>query len=267
MNEQFLQQKWLQTGNGKICYFFSQEFENRPTAVFIHGLSSNHTTWLAATDALREQKLNYLMPDLRGHGYSDKTKRRNLYKFSVFGDDLKKIIEKEKLSQIILIGYSFGGYIALDYAIKNSFSPLALILISANHVNPLKYTKINFLTWPIFGILNLLAWLFLWQRRKKYYYYNQSTATGYWHSTFKGFTTMPISLNFWMLSEIANLDLSRDLAKIVCPTLIIKSKSDPFLSQTEADDMLSKIKSANLGLSVRCMPCEASRMLPIFCES
>jgi pimeloyl-ACP methyl ester carboxylesterase len=241
-----LEEKWLQTANGRICYFANNSFTGRPTIVFLHGLSSNHTTWLRAEPVLKELKVNYLMPDLRGHGYSDKTKRRSLYRYSVFTEDLKKIIQKENLSKVILVGYSFGGFIALDYAIKYPSSLAALVLISANHVNPFIYRKINFLTWPTYYLISFLALLFFWQRRKKYHYFNQETERGYWSSTFKGFTTMPVSINLWMLSETANLDFRQGIEKISCPTLIVKSSKDPFLSAREAEDMHRKIKDSEV---------------------
>lgn len=242
-----LQQKYLQTANGKICYFLNKEFESRPTVVFLHGLSSNHTTWLANAEVLNKLKFNCLLPDLRGHGHSDKTKKRSLYKIPVFTDDLKKIIETENLSKIILVGYSYGGFIAMDYAIKYPESTNALILISANHVNPFKYKKIDFLTMPAYWFLSFLAWLLLWQKKKSYYY-DQATAKGYWQSTFSGFTTMPLSVNLWMLSEIANIDFSKDIRKINCPTLMIRSQADPFLSSTEITNMAREIKSSKIAV-------------------
>lgn len=244
MNEFLFQQKYCETGRGKICYFIGRGFESRPTAVFLHGLSSNHTTWLPAAEALAKLGLNCLLPDLRGHGHSDKAKKRELYKFPVFTEDLRRIIEAEKLSEIILIGYSFGGIICLDYAARYPASTAGLILISANHVNPLKYKKIGFLTPLGYAILNFAAWLLLWQKRKSYYYFNQAGAKGYWQSTFKGFATMPLSINFWMLSEIGKIDFSQDISKIKCPGLLVRSQSDPFLSAQELADMAKKIESA-----------------------
>lgn len=238
--------KFVETVNGKIYYFLDQPHPDRPTIIFLHGLSANHTTGDNIADALRKFRLNFLLPDLRGHGYSDKSKNRNLYKLPVFTEDLKEIIRKESLSQIILTGYSFGGYIALDYAAKNPASTVALILISANHVNPLVYKKLGFLTALVYAILNFLAWLLLWQKRKQYYYYDQKTATSYFDSTFTGFTTMPLSINLWMLAEISQLDLSRDIANIACPTLIVRSNKDPFFSAAEASDMAKKIPSAKI---------------------
>jgi esterase len=242
MNDLNFEKKWLETENGKLCYFSSNKFENKPTVIFLHGLSANHTTWDKPMEDLEKIGINSLAPDLRGHGYSDKTRTRSLYEYPVFTNDLELLIKKEKLDKIILVGYSFGGFIALDYVRINPDKVAALILISTNHVNPWKYKTINLLTWPAYYTINLLAWLFIWQSRKKYYYYNQKKDLGYWRSTLKGITTMPVSINLWMLSEAARVDFSESLEKITCPTLILKSRADHLVSEEEIKDMSDKIK-------------------------
>ena len=243
-----MEQKWLDSEKGKICYFLNRGSEKLPSVIFLHGLSANHTTWIAAAEKLSQLGFSCLMLDLRGHGYSDKTKKRSWYKIPVFTEDLNKIVEKEKLSQAILVGYSFGGFIALDYTIKYPGKMAALVLASTNHTNPLKYKHLNFLTWPAYSVVNLLAYFLIRQRRKKYYYFNQATDLGYWRSVLKGYLTMPLSINFWMLSEIANIDFSQDIERINCPTLILKSQSDPLVSSREAADMAHKIKLSQLAV-------------------
>lgn len=246
MNDSLLQQKWLQTANGKICYYLAKQFGNRPTIVLLHGLSANHTTWLPAIKKFQEAKFNILAPDLRGHGFSDKTKKRASYRLPVFADDLDMILKKEGLKKIILIGYSFGGYVALQYALSHPQSLAALVLISTNHVSPLKYRGLGFLNPLAYTFLNGLAWLLFWQKRKNYYYFDQRTAKGYWQTTLTGLTTMPLTINFWMLSESLKIDFSRFLEKITCPSLILRGHKDPFLNLKEALKMAETIKDSKL---------------------
>jgi len=246
MNNPSFKEKSIQTASGKIFYYLENSFPDRPTVVFLHGLSSNHTTWKSSVEAFQKQELNCLLLDMRGHGHSDKTKKRELYNLSVFSQDLGEIIEKENLSKIILVGYSFGGYVAIDYSVKQSQNILALILISANHVNPLKYRRLIWLTKPLLRLLTLLSQLLLWQKRKKYHYFDQTKTNSYFSSTFIGLTTMPISINLWMLSEVFKLNFGQSVSKITCPALIIKSKRDPFLSNTETQDMAKKIRTAKI---------------------
>jgi len=240
------EQKWLNGPDGRICYFLSREFNGRPTLIFLHGLSANHSTWLEMAEKLESLKVNFILPDLRGHGHSDKTKNKNLYELAKFTQDLRSIIAQEEIDRPILIGYSFGGYVALDYAIKYPDSASALILISTNHINPLHYRMIGFLAKPARLVLDATAFLLLWQKRKNYYYYNQKKDLGYWRSAFKGLLTMPLSVNFWMIGQGLAIDFRGDLNKIIIPTLLLKSKDDPFVSGREAEDMKKNIKNSEL---------------------
>ncbi len=241
-----MKEKLIETNNGKIFYYTDILSSQDPTVVFLHGLSSNHTTWLNAAEILRKNNTNSIAPDLRGHGLSDKTKKRTLYSFSVFSDDIKKIIDNEGLSKIILVGYSYGGSIAIDFAIRYPEVMDGLILISANHVSPFKYRGINFLSPLAYYFLNALAFIFLWQKRKNYYYYRQGQSKGYWHSVWVGLNTMPLAVNFWMLSRMLLINFKNIISLIKAPTLIIRAEGDPFLTEAETKDIAKAIKNAKI---------------------
>lgn len=244
-----LREKWIETENGKVFYYTNTPFTGRPTVVFVHGLSSNHTTWTNITKALHAQNFNSIAVDLRGHGLSDKRKTRSLYQFSVFSDDLYQILKAERVNRAVLVGYSFGGYVALDFAVRHSELVDGLILISANYVNPLVYKGIGFLTPICYGFLQLLSFLLLWQKKKRYSYYEHGKGRGYWHSVWMGLNTMPLSVNFWMLSQVGKLDFRKTVGTIQAQTLIIRAKHDPFLSRAEAEDMARAMPNAKIIVS------------------
>ena len=54
------------------------------TVMLLHGLSSNHTTWLNFMETLAARGIRSIAPDLRGHGFSDKSKHKAWYALSVF---------------------------------------------------------------------------------------------------------------------------------------------------------------------------------------
>ncbi len=245
----FLQKKSIQTKEGEIFYFSDNDFLGRPTIIFLHGLSSNHTTWINIMATLKEHKYNSLALDLRGHGYSDKRKKKSIYKWSTFSEDLEQIIEEEKLVNFILVGYSFGGEVAIDYTLKYPSSPRGIILISTNYVNPFQYKKISFLRPVIAAGAHLLAWLLIWQKRKKYLYYEHREAVGYWDSTFDGLKTMPLSVNLWMLLMMGSLDFRGKLGQITCPVRMVVAKGDPFVSSRETEDMQKEFKNAEIIVS------------------
>lgn len=246
MQNFLLKEKSVKTKTGEIFYYANEKFSKKPTIVFLHGLASNHATW--SDIALKFDRCGYncLVLDMRGHGNSDKTKKKNLYKIAVFSNDLKLILEKENINKIILIGYSFGGAVALEFAYKNYEKLSDLILISANHVNPLFYTKWKFLIPIINFFLNLAAFLVLWQKKKVYHYYYPHQATGYWNSVWLGFETMPWSVNIWMLLEMAKLDFYKRGVLSGLSGLIIYSQRDPFLSTGELQHLSKILPKAEL---------------------
>jgi len=243
-------EKISQTANGKIFYYLENSFPGRPFAVLLHGLSSNHTTWLKTIEALRENQYNCLTLDMRGHGHSDKTKNKGLYQVSVFAEDLKQIIDEEQIKNFVLVGYSFGGQVAIDYAARYQNDLKGLILISVNHAPPAEYLlHLNFLTPLVSGGLNFLAAICYYQGRQKYYYYEHGRAVGYWDSVWDGLRTMPLSVNFWLLVQAVKVDLRNQIQQIKVPTIFVCGQKDIFITQEEISDMMKAVPGAQLIIS------------------
>jgi pimeloyl-ACP methyl ester carboxylesterase len=245
----FLQKKHVTTSAGNICYFVNRDFPGKPTVVFLHGLSSNHTTWVGAAREMRRQGLNTLILDLRGHGHSDKSKKRAHYRLSVFSDDIAAVLKQEQIEKYILAGYSFGGSVAIDYAANYGDENLiGLVLVSTNFQSPLRYKRVGFLRRPIYAVLHAVSALLIWQGRRKYLYYQHGKAVGYWDSVFDGFKTMPLSVNYWMLSEMVLLDLREHIKNISAQTLIINSPKDFFISEKETNEIKEYISNSEVHL-------------------
>ena len=51
-----LKEKYIETESGKIFYYLDDDFPNKPTAVFLHGLSANHTTWLQVIKIIHKNR-------------------------------------------------------------------------------------------------------------------------------------------------------------------------------------------------------------------
>ncbi len=103
--------------------------KNRPTLIFIHGLATDHTIWSNYIHRLQED-YGILALDLLGHGLSEKPKNRGMYQVGQFAKDLGHMIERLKIRQHYIIGYSLGGLVALEYQISHRTNSLGIILIS-----------------------------------------------------------------------------------------------------------------------------------------
>jgi pimeloyl-ACP methyl ester carboxylesterase len=249
MNKSHFEEKSIQTENGKIFYHLDMTFPNRPVVVLLHGLSSNHTTWLDVMEVLREYKFNTLAPDLRGHGLSDKTKKKDFYTLPVFSNDLREIFKKEKIGESIIVGYSFGGQVAIDFVARFPKLAKGLILISVNHYNPFIYRGLGFFEPICSWLIDSLATILLWQKRKNYHYYEHGKSVGYWSSVWDGLRTMPISVNLWMLANAFDIDLRKEVKKIKIPTTIVCGENDAFITGNEVNDVAKAIKGSEVIVS------------------
>jgi len=212
----------------------------------LHGLSSNHTTWDAMVKKLQKAEINTLIWDQRGHGNSDMTRKASLYTFPVFAEDLYQILQAESIEKASFVGYSYGGPILFELAKSHPEMVEHLVLISANCISPPYYMGVGFVTPVLYAFYTLLGWLLLWQSRKKYYYYKHGDASGYIQSTLRGYTTMPLSVNFWMLAQMFRLDYRSLLPRLTMPVLIIRAEHDPFFSATEARYMARSLPNARI---------------------
>jgi 2-succinyl-6-hydroxy-2,4-cyclohexadiene-1-carboxylate synthase len=244
-----LEKKWVDTGRGKVFYFINRRHSGRPTVVFLHGLSSNHTTWVKIAGELDRENINSILVEQRGHGFSDKSKIRSLYNVDRLSADLALIIRAEGLGPFYLVGYSFGGTIAIDFVIKHPQAVRAMILISANHANPLIYKKLGWLTWPALALAELLSWLLIWQKLNNYHYYDHSAASTYWRSVWRGLRTMPLSINLWMLELFARIDYRNQIGQITIPVKILCSNHDPYISKKEIREMAGKMPDVEIIVS------------------
>jgi pimeloyl-ACP methyl ester carboxylesterase len=245
----YLNKKFAKTEAGDICYFSDLSFAGKPCVVMLHGLSSNHTTWLRMIEELHNREYNSISLDLRGHGYSDKTVLKSLYNWERFARDVKAVLETENVKKCVMVGYSFGGVITQEFLGQFPDSVSGAILISSNHASPLRHWGIEFLAPIGRAVLNFVSYVFHLQKRKNFEYYEHGKAFGYWDSVFDGFGTMPASVNLWMLALYGAFDYSAVLQGLRIPIYIVRAKSDPFLSMKEAENMGKLIRESKLIIS------------------
>jgi pimeloyl-ACP methyl ester carboxylesterase len=94
---------------------FSQQGKGDPALVFIHGWSNNKSIWDTQVSYFSE-KYNVVTIDLAGYGASGNN--RNNWTMSAFGDDVVAVINKLKLKQVVLVGFSMGGPVVVETAKK-----------------------------------------------------------------------------------------------------------------------------------------------------
>lgn len=91
------------------------EGNGRPTLLFLHGYALCAPIWAYQFDLLRDE-YDLVAIDLRGHGAS--TVGENGINLSAYADDIYDVIDHLKLKEIVLMGHSTGGVVALSYLEK-----------------------------------------------------------------------------------------------------------------------------------------------------
>ena len=107
------EEKHLQLREGTVCYI--DEGKGRPL-VFIHGLSGNLNWWSLLIPEFKN-KFRVIALDLPGHGKSGKTFKN--YKLHSLTKYLAEFLELLDLKDPILVGYSMGGALTLQYLIEH----------------------------------------------------------------------------------------------------------------------------------------------------
>ncbi|MEM1301465.1 MAG: alpha/beta hydrolase [Pseudomonadota bacterium] len=120
-------------------------FEDGPSdaqaIVLIHGWSQHHLSWIRQLPLADRFRL--IMPDLRGHGASDKPLAADAYNTSApWAADIKAILSHFVLTDPILVGWSMGGWVVLDYLRVHGDAGLAGIMqigtsvTTGRHIQP-----------------------------------------------------------------------------------------------------------------------------------
>jgi proline iminopeptidase len=112
-----------------------ESMRERPTIVMLHGNGIDHSPFKELYAGFTDfaQVVYY---DHRGHGRSDEGEpdRWNLEQWA---DDLVALCDALGIDRPVVFGFSFGGAIALNYAIRYPDHPLKLVVVSsAGHINP-----------------------------------------------------------------------------------------------------------------------------------
>jgi pimeloyl-ACP methyl ester carboxylesterase len=81
--------------------------------VFVHGWSCDRTYWDAQVPYFSE-RYRVVTVDLAGHGESGL--EREVWSMKAFGQDVAAVVEKHGLEQVVLVGHSMGGLVAVEAA-------------------------------------------------------------------------------------------------------------------------------------------------------
>ncbi|AFU67769.1 acetoin dehydrogenase E2 subunit [Psychroflexus torquis ATCC 700755] len=118
--------KKISIANEKIA--FTDEGSGEKTLVFIHGLSSNLKSWYKNVSAL---KADYRCIALDLPGYGKSTKNSTTYSLKDYAGFLNSFIEIMNLTNVVLLGHSMGGQVAVITVLDAPENFINLVLVAS----------------------------------------------------------------------------------------------------------------------------------------
>jgi pimeloyl-ACP methyl ester carboxylesterase len=102
-----------------------------PTVLLIHGIGDSSETWAPIISGLA-QHYRVIVPDLLGHGHSDKP--RADYSIGGYANGMRDLLSVIGVDRATLVGHSLGGGIAMQFAYQYPERTERIVLVSTGGV-------------------------------------------------------------------------------------------------------------------------------------
>jgi pimeloyl-ACP methyl ester carboxylesterase len=122
---------------GQEWVFTGSTFERRPVLIGLHGGPGLDGSKLRYQLAPLADVAQVVVPDQRGHGRSDPGSPET-WNLATWAADVKNLSDALGIERPVVLGFSFGGGVAQQYASTYAADPAGLILVStgARHWSP-----------------------------------------------------------------------------------------------------------------------------------
>lgn len=211
----------------KGIYYRTNTFRSdRPTIVFVHGLSGSSSAWLPYEKTL-ESTFNLVSFDLRGHGKSKKPLLYDEYRMEDFAEDLYELTEHLNIEKFILLGHSLGAFVVLDFLRKHQEKVSQVIFLAPNFsVGKMLSAKIIV---PFLWLgISMLKKIPFSGRAGGHVDYTRFPNTGDWNipRMIADIRNTTLRVYLYATRQSYNFDAEDFLGNIYIPTLIIHGKKD-----------------------------------------
>jgi pimeloyl-ACP methyl ester carboxylesterase len=205
-----------------------------PAILILHGWGGSSDSWMKVQEILASQGYQVIVPDFPGFG---KSKTPPIpWGIKDYTDFVLDLVNYFELENFFLLGHSFGGRIAIKFAIKHPEKLAGLILVSAAGIKPKKSFYQNFISF-FAKIGNLFSFLPFYSFFRKIFYKFLVRKSDY---------LMTEGVLKETFLKIIKEDLTPYLSKISLPTLIIWGKKDKVTPLSNAYLMEKEIRNSRL---------------------
>ncbi|MGK7896306.1 MAG: alpha/beta fold hydrolase [Xenococcus sp. (in: cyanobacteria)] len=219
----------------------------------LHGHPGSADSMSVFTEVL-SQKYQTIAPDLRGYG---KSRYRKNFVMEEHLEDLQKLLARYQIEDCLLLGWSLGGILALELAIRETKRFKGLILVAsaaAPRSDHPPITRWDLTYTGIAGIINYLQPGWLWninhfgKRSLFRYLVAQETPEAYQYLARYGVPA------YFKTSAAANRTLSKairhgynrldELEKIAIPCLVLAGEYDRHITADSSRKTAQQLKNS-----------------------
>lgn len=214
---------WISMSD-KTSIYYEDLGQGRPV-VFVPGYSGSSEIWMYQILHLG-RSFRCIVYDPRGHGKSDKP--ISDYTMPIMAKDLRELLEGLDVANPVLVGWSMGGAIAVEYALEYA-DVEALVLVAPT------LPRFTQTTDHPFGMDDSEYDSFI-ERESTFtpefrttqfasnFYRSELRASAEWLTRLS--LAMPPHVGVAYMNTLRELDYTDRLAEITCPTLICHSVND-----------------------------------------
>ena len=224
----------------EVIHFSDEGPRSEIAFVFINSLGTDFRVWDNVIEEL-DQKYRTIRLDKRGHGLS--TNLENNISIKTLANDLKLLVSKLELKNIVLVGLSIGGLIALEF-LKSSSSIVRGLILSdtaakigtrdmwSDRIARVKVGGIESISDDI-----LARWF------SNNFLVNHNDELQIWRSMLTRTSTLGY---LGCCKAIADCDLRNEAKSISIPTLLIVGEEDGSTPVNVVKDTANLIKNSEL---------------------
>lgn len=111
---------------------YDESSQSRISIVLLHGFLGSATNWHSVARRLSKSH-PVIVPDLRNHGQSPHAEEMT---YAAMAADLEALLKEEDLREVILVGHSMGGKLAMEYALRHPNQVKKLVVVD---IAPVRY--------------------------------------------------------------------------------------------------------------------------------
>ena len=204
--------RFLRTGNGKI------------NLIFLHGWGAGNSSFVWLSNHLNKYNLHFASLD----GFDNEPPPTDCT-IGGYANRVGEYIKQNNLTNVVLVGHSFGGRVAIEYASCHKI--LGLVLVDSAGVKP----KFSLKKW-----LKIKKYKFL-----KKFFKNKFVQKKYGSKDYQSCSENMKKV----LVYAVNYDQTKLLEKIDCQTLVYWGKQDKDTPLYMAKTIHKKIKNSSLFLA------------------